>query len=316
VTRKRAIVVAAQVVLATAIAWFAIDRLRGQWGDVAAAAAGLEPRWGPLLASCCVVLATYAVLIQTWRVVVGGWGERLGYIDAARIWTVSNLGRYVPGKVWQLGAMAYLAQERGVSGVVAAGSALVVTVINLVAGFVVAAVTGADLLDFSPVSLTLIGIAAAGILFAPAVVPWLVSLAARLLGREASTVPRLPARIVWFAVVASGLAWVMYGIAFQLLAASVLRDPPGVTSLYVAVFTGSYVLGFIVLIAPAGLGVREVSMGAALANAGFAVSSATVLVIVSRLWLTVLELIPALAFLAHGAVRATRANASDRSSSP
>jgi hypothetical protein len=132
--------IAAQLALAIAIVWFAVDRLRGQWREVASTAAGLEPRWGIVLASCVLVLLTYAVLIQTWRTVVAGWGQRLGYIDAARIWTVSNLGRYVPGKIWQLGAMAYLAEQRGVSGVVAAGSALVVTVVNLVAGFVVAAV--------------------------------------------------------------------------------------------------------------------------------------------------------------------------------
>jgi hypothetical protein len=310
-TARRAWILAAQVALGLAIVWFAVERLRGQWGDVAATAAGLEPRWSVILASCAVVLATYAVLIQTWRVVVGGWGEPLGYVDAARIWTVSNLGRYVPGKIWQLGAMAYLAQQRGVSGVVAAGSALVVTVINLIAGFVVAAVTGADLLGFSAVGLVLIAVAAAGVLFAPAVIPALVRLAAQALRREMSPIPRLPAHIVWFAVVASGVAWVMYGVAFRLLALGVLGTAPGATSLYVAVFTGSYVLGFVVLLAPAGLGVREVSMGAALANAGFAVSSATVLVIVSRLWLTVLELVPALAFLAHGAVRATRSNASN-----
>jgi hypothetical protein len=45
------------------------------------------------------------------------------------------------------------------------------------------------------------------------------------------------------------------------------------------------------------------------------VSSVTVLVIVSRLWLTVLEIVPALAFLAYGAVRATRSNVSNHSTS-
>jgi hypothetical protein len=313
---RRPLLIAAQIALFAVIAWFAIDRLRGQWDDVAATAAGLEPRWGIVLASCVIVLLTYAVLIQTWRVVVAGWGQRLGYVDAARIWTVSNLGRYVPGKVWQLGAMAYMAEQRGVSGVVAAGSALVVTIVNLVAGFVVAAVTGARLLEFSTLGIVLIAAAAAGVLFAPAAIPTLVRLAARLLHRDTSSIPTLPARSLWFAVAASGLAWVMYGVAFRLLTLGVLGSAPGATSLYVAVFTGSYVLGFIVLIAPAGVGVREVSMGAALANAGFALSSATVLVIVSRLWLTVLEIIPALAFLAYGAVRATRSNVRNHSTSP
>ena len=313
---RRPIVWGAQGLLAAAVIWFAFDRLRGQWDDVAATAARLEPRWGVVVASGVIVLLTYGLLIQTWRVVVSGWGQQLSYPDAARIWTISNLGRYLPGKVWQLGAMAYLAQQRGVSGAVAAGSALVVTVINLIAGFAVAAITGAELLGFSSLGIALIAAAAAGLVLSPAAIPALVRLAARLLRRGESEIPTLPARSLWFAVVASAIAWVMYGVAFQLLTLGVLGSAPGATTLYIAVFTGSYVLGFVVLIAPAGLGVREVSMGTALANAGFALSSATVLVIVSRLWLTVLELVPALVFLAYGAVRATRSNAPDTSSSP
>ena len=313
---RRPLLIAAQIALALIIAWFVYDRLRGQWDELAATTRNLEPRWGLVAASGVVVLLTYAVLIQTWRVVVMGWGQRLAYADAARIWTVSNLGRYLPGKVWQLGAMAYMAEQRGVSGVVAAGSALVVTIVNLIAGFVVAAATGARLLKFSTFGIVLIAIAAAGVLLAPAVIPWLVRIAARLLKRDASAIPTLPTRSLWTAVMASAVAWVMYGIAFKLLTAGVLGVAPGATSLYVAVFTGSYVLGFIVLIAPAGVGVREVSMGAALVNAGFVMSSATVLVIVSRLWLTVLEIIPALAFLAYGAVRATRSNVRKHSTPP
>lgn len=315
-TRKRALLLAAQVVLAALVVWYAADRLRGQWREVGAVAATLEPRWGIIALSAGVVLLTYALLIETWRRVVRGWGSHLAYRDAARIWTISNLGRYVPGKVWQLGTMAYMAQQKGVSPMVAAGSALVVTVINLVAGFVVAAVTGADLLGFSTVGIAFIALAAVAIVAAPAAIPALVRLAARLLKRDASHLPALPAATLWFAVAASCVAWVLYGIAFELLALGVLGSAAGATSLYVAVFTGSYVLGFVVLIAPAGVGVREVSMATALAQAGFSVPDAAVLVIVSRLWLTVLELLPAIAFLALGAARATRSNVADHTTLP
>lgn len=299
---RRRLVIAAQIALALAVVWFAVAKLARQWGDVKARAAALDPQWGLVLASCGIVLLTYALLIETWRTVVAGWGSRLGYLDAARIWTISNLGRYVPGKVWQLGTMAWMARERGVSGTVAAGSALVVTVVNLVAGFVVAAATGADVLGIPGWGVAVIGAVAAATLLAPSVLPRIIALAARATGRTV-VVPRLPTRSVAIAAVASAVAWVLYGLAFMLLARGVLRVATGDPSLYVAVFTGSYLIGFLALFAPGGLGPREAAMYIALEKAGFDVGSATILVVTSRLWLTVLEILPALLFLAHLGVR-------------
>ena len=52
------------------------------------------------LLSALVVWSMYALLIVAWRVMLAGWGQRLDGWTAARIWTVSSLGKYLPGKVW------------------------------------------------------------------------------------------------------------------------------------------------------------------------------------------------------------------------
>jgi uncharacterized membrane protein YbhN (UPF0104 family) len=310
VARRGKLIVAAQVVLAIVVVWVVADRLGGQWAAVENRIAGLQPRWGAIGAACALVLLTYGLLVETWRAVVGGWGAHLRYWDAAAIWSISNLGRYVPGKVWQLGTMAVMAQQHGVSGVVAAGSALVVTVVNLVAGFVVAAATGANVLGVSRLGVATIAIATAGVFFAPWVLPSLARVAARVTGRDV-TLPPLRRGPIWLAAVASCVAWVLYGLAFRLLAVGVLGTAPGAPSLYIAVFTGSYLIGFLTLFSPGGLGTRELAMAAALAKAGLDVGSATILVVTSRLWLTVLEITPAVLFLAYRAVRPNRRDASN-----
>jgi uncharacterized membrane protein YbhN (UPF0104 family) len=72
----------------------------------------------------------------------------------------------------------------------------------------------------------------------------------------------------------------------------------------VAVFTLSYLAGFLALPAPGGIGVREVSLGALLVGSGLTTTAeATLLVVASRLWLTVLEVLPGLFFLAWPASR-------------
>jgi glycosyltransferase 2 family protein len=186
--------------------------------------------------------------------------------------------------------------------VTAAGSAVIVTLVNTVAGFVVLAATGARVLAIPTagfVAITLLGIA---LLLTPQLVPWLGSLAGRLTGRSI-VIPKLPHRAIWTAALISALSWIGYGIAFRLLAVGVLGYATGALSLYVAVFTGSYLLGFLALFAPGGLGVREYVMATALESAGYGRGEAILLVVASRLWLTVLEIVPAVIFLAHRWVR-------------
>ena len=290
------------MVFAAAVAWFATAAIVRQWADVRTAAGDLHPRWSFIAASCAVVLLTYALLIEVWRVVLRGWGARLPYPEAARIWVVSNLGRYVPGKVWQIGSMAMMARDQGVSGGAAAASAIVVTVLHTVAGFAVVAVTGSHAADIGRVAVLVLAVACTSIVLLPWLLPRMSALASRVAGREVQ-IPLLPQRVLWTALAASSVAWAMYGLAFQLFAAGILGTPTGATTLYIAVFTASYLLGFLALFAPGGLVVREAVMASALAKAGIGVGPAIVLVVASRLWLTALEIVPALCFMAHRALR-------------
>jgi uncharacterized membrane protein YbhN (UPF0104 family) len=287
---------AAKLAFAAAVVVFIIVALVSQWGALQEAAASARPRWGYIALSCALVLANYALLIQAWRVLLQGWGGSLGFRESARIWTISNLGRYVPGKVWAIGSLAVMAQSRGVSGGAAVGAALLGSLINTVAGFIVLAATGAGVLELPLVAVVAIALLGAAILVAPPFLPWLGRLAGRIARREIA-IPRIPHRAIWIAAFISALSWVLYGIAFRVLAAGVLSRAPGAPGLYTAIFTGSYLAGFLAVIAPGGVGVREVVMGGALRSVGFGTGEAILLVVASRIWLTVLEIVPAMIFL-------------------
>ncbi len=257
-----------------------------------------HPSVPALLGSCVIVLATYALLVESWRIVLAGWGYDLPFGEAARIWTISNLGKYVPGKVWAMGTMAVMAQRRGVSGVAAAGSAVVVTLVNTLTGFVVVLAMGARVLPYDRrIWYLVVAAGCAGMVLLPPYLPELGRLVGRV-ARRPIEIPQLPARSVIVAAAASAVAWIAYGIAFRVFTVGVLGGATGATSLYIAVFTGSYLIGFIMLFAPAGAGVREGAMLTALTAAGVPTDSAAILVITSRVWLTVLEVLPATFFLA------------------
>jgi hypothetical protein len=114
----------------------------------------------------------------------------------------------------------------------------------------------------------------------------------------------LPHRALYQAVVGNLIAWVLYGIAFQLFVAGILGRASGSTADYVAVWAVAYVLGYLAFAVPAGLGARELALTDALTTVGLAtVGQAAVIAVTARLWVTMLEIVPALIFLARGTRR-------------
>lgn len=298
------------LVLAVAAVTLAGRAIVDQWQAFRASGARLAPRWSLVTASSLLVLVAYAVLVETWRRTVRAWDSELPWRQAARIWFISNLGRYLPGKVWQIGAMGVMAQEQGVSVVASTGSALVINLVNLLAGFGIVLVTGADYFEAPRAAMALAVALVAGIFLAPRIVPLLGRVASRVVGRRLD-VPVLPDRAVWLASVGCVIAWILYGVAFQLFVAGVVGSAPGRTTSYIAAFTGSYLAGYIALFAPGGIGVREGSLIVALGRLGLAQAGAAgIISLASRLWLTVLEVLPGLVFLAVDALRGRRTTSS------
>src|SRR5512140_1116228 len=312
-TTRRTLLRVLQLALAAIIVALVVRRIVAEWGAVTLALDQTRPNWLALCASVLVVLATYAVLIETWRVVLRGWQHDIPFLDAARIWTVSNLGKYLPGKVWSITALAVMSREYGVTAAEGATASVLVTLINTLIGFAVAIITGASLLRLSPLVVIVIAVMAIAVLASPSALPTLGVVAGRVFKREIVLRP-LDHRVLLSAGALTCIAWLMYGVAFWLFTKGVLGAAPGALRDYVAVFAGSYLIGFVAIFSPAGVGVREGAMALALQRAGFAAGPAYLLVVASRLWLTALEVIPPLIFLAF--VRRSRLSTHEEEHSP
>lgn len=297
--------------LAAVVVAFVGRRLVHDLGELATHPLPAQLRWSWIGLSGIVFVAAHAVLVQTWRTVLATWDARLPFWSAARVWSVSNLGRYLPGKIWQIGAMGAMARELGVSPIAASGSAVLGTLVNVVAGFVVALVGGRTLLERSSggrgtVALLIVATAFAVLAAAPIVVPRLTLLIGRATGRPPLPPIRatLPARAVLYALGGNILAWLLYGAAFELFVGGMLSRVAGGYREYLTAYTISYLLGYLALFAPAGIGVREGAMMTVLTYAGLATRPEAALVaLTSRVWLTLLEVVPGFVFWALAAAR-------------
>ena len=306
---NKKIVVAAQVGFAAVAVWYVGAAVAHQWSAVGQSARGVHARWGGLSASCLLVLLAYALLIQTWRMTLRVWSSTLPVGQATRIWFVSNLGRYIPGKIWQISAMGVMTHRQGVSPVAAAGSSVMINLTSIVSGCLVVFATGARVLDLATRSgrmaaAGLAVLAVAALVSVPTIVSWLAGRAGAFAGRPFALPARLTPRVIAIGLLGTGVAWVLYGMAFQVFSVSLLGDAArGSVADYIAAYTASYVVGYLTLIAPGGLGVREAMLVLTLRMLGATTEpNGWILALASRLWLTVLEVIPGLLFLLAGAV--------------
>lgn len=303
-TGRRRIWPLVRALLVALVLVFVVQSLRQQQDALRETAATLEIRWELIALATAIVLLTYAVLIQSWRMLVRGWGSPLGYGAAVRIWTIANLGRYLPGKVWSVGALAVLAQQQGANPVAATGAALLGTLINLGAGFGVVSLAGPTALDvlgagYRPLAWTAAMLFVVGVAALPWLIPPVLTQLARWRPSLALPARQLPAGTLWTAAVLNAASWAGYGVAFLVLARAVLPSVSGAVPAFIAIWTASYLVGYLVLVMPGGIGAREWALTASLVAFGITGSTeATVLAIVSRLWLTVLEVLPGLVSLA------------------
>ncbi len=285
----------AQWLFAAALVWYAIRSLGGQWDEVGAGLRALRPNWALVGAASAVTLVAYALLVEGWRRLIAAAGERLPWRDASVIWLAGNLGKYVPGKIWSIVAMSGMAAERGVSPAVAAGSSVVMQVVTIAAGGAVVVASGGAIPGGPAAAALLVALILLALFALPVVIPRLLKLA----GKRAETVKVPPRGTLWLTIVVSCAAWVLLSLAFMLFVRAILPELGGSMLAYVSAYTASYIAGFLAPFAPGGIGVREPALVIAMTELELAsTADAAVIAVASRMWLTVVELVPGLIALA------------------
>ena len=273
------------VAVAVAGVVFVVRAIAGERAEVADALDDARPWW--LVPAFAAGLAGMATVGSGWRAAL----HRLGVSAARRslfFWYFAGqLGKYVPGGVWPLVGRGELARRGGVPRPVAYSS----VVLSLGATYLAAALLVAVLI---PVGLGAGGAAAAAAVAAlvplglavlhPAVLSRVVGLAERLARRSLGV--SVPTWGTGVALVARHVpAWLLIGGATWSVARALHPDPPLVELLYAT--TLSWVVGFVVVPVPGGLGVREAAFAAAATPALSSGVAATVAVVARVLFMVV-----------------------------
>jgi len=277
-----------------------------RWNDVRPVLHRLDAGW--LAVSFAAALLALIASAAMWRSLLADLGSRLPARVAGRVFLVSQLGKYVPGSVWPVLAQMELARDHDVPRTRAATASILVMVMNLASGLFVAAVTipvfAGDvavryrwMLLLAPVILAFLY---------PRVLNPLLSLVLRVAKRPPME-HELRLRDVSRAFAWSLAAWLAYGVHAWLLVLGVGTHSPEALPLAIGGFALAFCAGFLVVIVPAGAGVRDVALAAALSPV-LGPGGAIVVSLASRLVLVVADLASAggAALTARGTMRANR----------
>jgi hypothetical protein len=239
---------------------------------------------GGMLASLCL----YA---WQWRVSLHCLGASIGFVKVLRIYFIGNLGRYIPGKVWQFVGWFYLFEQEGVSPVQTLTSIAVNQVIQNMTGLALAFVVLASLhsTELSGRLLPFLVVIPLGlVIIQPPILENLLNWGLRLFKRKPVVIELTAWDLARFAALHL-LIWLGYGLAFYIFTRALYPAPLEWLPAWAGIFAGAWTLGFLSFLAPGGLGVRE---GILVYLLGFYLPShvAIVVTLLSRLWVTAAEL--------------------------
>jgi uncharacterized membrane protein YbhN (UPF0104 family) len=219
------------------------------------------------------------------------WGPALRAAGAAPVpdmvaaYYAGGLGKYLPGGAWQYVGRAGILVRRGVP-VGAASASLALEALASAAAAALLAPLAAGPKGLVAVAIVLV--------LALARLGALGRLVRRVPGFGGVELQRLPGLVARYVGV-----WIVFGVAFWLTARALFDVPAGDVLRYAGVFAAAWVAGFVVVIAPGGIGVREAVI-VALLQGRLGEAEAIVLATASRIAFTIVDLgagVPALLVL-------------------
>lgn len=244
------------------------------WRDAPAGA--LQIQWVWLVPALLLYSVGWFPAVVFWQAMLRGCGQKAPWYDAIRAYYFGHLGKYVPGKAAVLVIRAGMMKQVGVHPGVAGITAVYETLTTMGAGAAIAVAlapvaTSATMWERLPAWLQplrtqhylLPGIVLLGTLTAlPVLARIFTMLAAKMAPRDlqAGSPPvSISTRMLFEGLLTVSFGWVLFSLSLGCVMKALGAGAFTLTdfSVWMSATTLSTVGGFVVLIAPGGLGVRE-----------------------------------------------------------
>jgi uncharacterized membrane protein YbhN (UPF0104 family) len=245
--------VALAVVLVAAFGY----AIAGRWSEVVQRLREQQP--AVVIGALALCLAATVLSFLIWRGALAVLGSPRPARQLARMFFVAQLGKYLPGSVWPVLAQMRMGREIGLPRQRVGLAFLLTLGLSVLWGLVVGLLAVPALLDREgpAIALTvLLAVPVLLVLLVPRVLNAVLARALRVLRRPGLEAP-FAARDVLRASLWTLVFWVVYGAHVWLLAVGLGADPWRSLPVAIGGFAVAFSVGPLLVVLPAGAGVRE-----------------------------------------------------------
>jgi len=292
---KKLLIKSAQVLIILVIFYFLIKNLISNWNQVK----DFDWKFDYALLIISFVLQMMALfwLVKIWQRMLRHTGSSVSYLKLFKVWFFTNLGKYLPGKVWQFLGMIYMLEKEGVPKQSSFSTGVLAQAFSVISGlFISVLFLGADLYArfFSQKpGLMLAGVvlcvAILVVLCYPKTLEKIVNWGLRILKKEKISLD-ISIKDVIIYILSYSLSWLLFGLAFLIFVKAMTKADFNMYFTLTGAFAFSLNIGFLALFTPGGIGVRE-GILVFLLSSLFPLPVSTLISLLSRLWITVGELL-------------------------
>jgi uncharacterized membrane protein YbhN (UPF0104 family) len=241
-----------QWVFVPLVAFFAWISLKDDWNSIALSLT--------FMSLSKTVLATFAVLLGlsctglVWSILLSSLGFRIPSISAQPIFFIGQLGKYIPGSVWALGAQAKMAKKWNIPTRATVTTGILFLYLNLVSAGLLGLLAANDIWQTTDINKYLLAVIF--VLGATFLTPQGIEFFGRRMAGNSAEM-NLSAKDYVKILILMSLTWTLYGTAIFVLGNSLVQNE-NLTLMYsISIFAVAYVSGVLVIFSPAGVGVRE-----------------------------------------------------------
>lgn len=285
-----------KLILTGIVVYFAGRQLVHHWSEVRNYSWDIDPMM--IAASFFMHLVTFAIFAKTWCVLMPAFGHNIPLRYGFKISYIANLGRYIPGKIWPIIGQVYLLNKIGVGKKTAFVSWMVAMFYGMPSAFLASVLTiqfYPDMVEqtlgvnfgIGPTLLLIIAVVAGAISI---VLPRQVIRFSNWLLRLAKRSPMdfdLTVAIGFKTYFGYFFSWVSYGVSFYLLLHGLIDSPPIPVAAGMGSFVVAYLVGYLAVFAPGGIGARELVLTGVLSP--FLGPIAAGVAVAARLWNLIAE---------------------------
>lgn len=287
-TKKGVIKRILQVAVIAVISFFLARSLYANWNKI------LEYDWKVnyyFLASSLLLSIVGAFLIALgWNLILRVLGGRLAYRRALKIFFITDLAKYVPGKVWTMVGKVYLCAKEGIPVPRTSASVVIQPLIQVISGisiFLVSLPFWTKTTDFVTKLYFFLPVIPIGlVVLYPAIMTKALNFVLTKLKQDPVAFNVKYRDILLILFLWCGL-WILSGVTYYLLIIGIHSIPLSLLPVVIGIFS---IAGVSQFLTPSGIGVLE-GVLAVLLGLYLPVHIAILVALLARVWKTVTELV-------------------------